>query len=196
VQLAIHTKFTLSLNLATRSVSEYHYKATQNQTSPLLRLPSEIRSPIFECTLDLNSDEIQHKNHFTWDRLNLSRTCRQIFAETASRCLESKLLPLRVKGISSDVYRFTDDAIARLTPSQKNMITNIVFKFARITVKSPMGMKCAVDSVPHLEVITIVQLPGYRYARQTAAHAMKFALDGAKMGVEIVEGERESIILR
>lgn len=51
--------------------------------SPLLRLPAELRNKIFDLALELSANSWQHKSGLHWDRLHLSRTSRQIVAETA-----------------------------------------------------------------------------------------------------------------
>ncbi|KAH6879058.1 hypothetical protein BKA58DRAFT_453270 [Alternaria rosae] len=69
---------TLVLNascLAIAQLNQYH--------SPLLRLPAELRNKIFDLALEISAKSWQHKPDIHWDRLHLSRTSRQIFAETA-----------------------------------------------------------------------------------------------------------------
>ena len=69
--------------------------AQRNQLhSPLLRLSAEIRNKIFNIALDLSARSWQHDSYFHWDRLNLSRASRQIFAETAHAYFAVHIYPV------------------------------------------------------------------------------------------------------
>ncbi|KAF2831299.1 hypothetical protein CC86DRAFT_137468 [Ophiobolus disseminans] len=61
--------------------------------SRLLRLPAEIRNRILELAMDIDGPAPSlHDEYPLWDRLDVSRTSRQIFAETAHRYFQSKLI--------------------------------------------------------------------------------------------------------
>jgi hypothetical protein len=60
-------------------------------------MPPEVRNQIYQYVIDTNpSDYFLHDNdeHKRWDCLEFSRTCHQIFAETASRYHAMKLQPV------------------------------------------------------------------------------------------------------
>jgi hypothetical protein len=66
---------------------------SNQQQSPLLRLPAEIRNTIFSLAMNLDEPGRFHSDHFVWeiplwDRLELSRSCRQVFAEPAQAYFE------------------------------------------------------------------------------------------------------------
>jgi hypothetical protein len=68
-----------------------------------------------------------HYDHFNWDRLELARTCHQIFTETAFAYFRAKIAPLCSKdGVSLPSDTDTIVSIfSKLTPSQKASITNV-----------------------------------------------------------------------
>jgi hypothetical protein len=50
---------------------------------------------IYDCVMDTDAAaDILHHDFWDWDRFEFSRTSRQIFAETAAKYFEKKLLPL------------------------------------------------------------------------------------------------------
>ncbi|KAH6051721.1 hypothetical protein HBI54_037060 [Parastagonospora nodorum] len=63
------------------------------QSSRLLRLPPELRNRIYELAMETHNPAL-HTTDLAWERLSLSRTCHQIFAETAMRYHVVKLLPI------------------------------------------------------------------------------------------------------
>jgi hypothetical protein len=69
--------------------------------------------------------EIDHHDHPDWDRLNTSRTSRQIFAETATDYFEAHLLP--VAQASWSVGDFENDflCLKRFAKAQKAMVRRI-----------------------------------------------------------------------
>jgi hypothetical protein len=56
-------------------------------------MPAEVRNRIYELAMD-TFDAHLHVDYPSWNRLSFSRTCHQIFAETAFRYFALKLLPV------------------------------------------------------------------------------------------------------
>jgi hypothetical protein len=46
------------------------------QHSPILRLPAELRNKIYDYAMDTNTTEKLHHDMLSWDRLHLPRICR------------------------------------------------------------------------------------------------------------------------
>jgi hypothetical protein len=85
-------------------------------------MPPEIRNMIYELIMESSGSHLLHADLNSWDRLDFSRTCRQIFAETAPLYHGMKLLPL-----SKMTQILFDSAVLIcmlecLTPSQKRAI--------------------------------------------------------------------------
>jgi hypothetical protein len=149
-----------------RSVSYYEddsadrsYSAQLNQqNSPLLKAPAEIRNRIYELVLDVRSDRVfrppldkanyhcidynrkdnerddcdrcyythHHSEYLEWNHLDFSRTCRQIFAETAGNYFESKILPFATHVVAfSSQEANPAEVIARLNILQRAVIKRL-----------------------------------------------------------------------
>jgi hypothetical protein len=69
------------------------------QNSPLLRLPSEIRNGFCDLIFETSSDDRHHRSvdHIDWDRLEFARVCRLLWAEYATAYFRSKILPFRAQ---------------------------------------------------------------------------------------------------
>jgi hypothetical protein len=94
--------------------------------SPFLRLPAELRNTIYDLVLDLPSNGLLHHDHNTWDRLNFSRTCHQIFIETAEPYFTTKILALsNVILINTADRKPASQFVSLLTPSQNIAIRGI-----------------------------------------------------------------------
>lgn len=77
--------------------------------------------------MDTNSAKILHSENLDWNRLNLSRTCRQIFAETAAKHFEKKLLPLSIQMVGTcDHHECLEEFTNRTPFSQGHYIKEIV----------------------------------------------------------------------
>lgn len=102
-----------------------------NQSSPLLRLPPEIRNRIWEYTLG----GVVFRTHTYWGRrryrvkfkacenesnigLALLRTCRQIYSETAT-------MPIRLNTMACLSVLSFENAAKQLQPYQRKYITKI-----------------------------------------------------------------------
>jgi hypothetical protein len=90
----------LRLTQKARYTGKANNAERNQQQSLLLRLPAEIRNRIFSLAMDLDQPGRSHSDHSVWetppwDRLELSRSCRQIFAETAETYFERWLLGTR-----------------------------------------------------------------------------------------------------
>jgi hypothetical protein len=98
--------------------------------SPLLSLPAEIRIQIFEMAMEISTDlpRLYADGPYPlWDRLSVSHTSRQIFAETAQRYFDTYLVFFATAldlGIFLD-YEVQIFAHHLLTPSQKRSVQHI-----------------------------------------------------------------------
>jgi hypothetical protein len=109
-------------------------------------MPAEIRNRIYDFTLDLQSGQIDHDDYCDWDRLYLSRACRQIFAETASPYFTAKILPLHEHGIRLDARQVTWPIVKALTPSQNSAVT-------KVTYRTRSTMRLATRVLPFLRLL-------------------------------------------
>jgi len=140
--------------------------AQRNQLhSPLLRLPAEVRNKIFDLTLELSARSWQHESHFHWDRLDLSRASRQIFAETAHAYFAVHLYP-----VARFIHREFDlsdlsKLRKRCTPLQLRLIRHIDIdwdafqpedRFRRERTKQNMR---TLQIFPALETLIISEAP-------------------------------------
>jgi len=104
-----------------------NYSVIRNQTtSPLLKLPREIRDRVYDFALDLGSGQILHGDHNYWNREDLIHTCHQIYSETARTYYEQKLRPISKNGVSFSRSAVLKVTVARLTPSQRSCIKKMV----------------------------------------------------------------------
>jgi hypothetical protein len=70
-----------------------------------------------------------HEDRLTWDRLNLSRACRQLFAETAAQYFATKMLSvIAFLSIPHSGSTIRDFALL-LTPSQKRAVLCISLQY-------------------------------------------------------------------
>jgi hypothetical protein len=93
---------------------------------PLFRLPAEIRNQIYGLVMDTDYQHLLHEDCFDWDRLSLSRTSRQLFAETAQDYFDNKLRDFANSGVLLAEPGSNKVLITKLTPSQKSMITRVI----------------------------------------------------------------------
>lgn len=105
--------------------------ARENQVlSPLLSLPAEIRIQIFEMAMEISIGPPRlyaDGPYPLWDRLSVSHTSRQVFADTARRYFDTHLVYLAT---ALDLGIFLDDEVEifahhLLTPSQKRSVQHI-----------------------------------------------------------------------
>lgn len=150
---------------------EYRSNKTNNHSvrinqkrSPLLRLPAELRSRIYDYVFDSKSIEILHDDHHEWDRLDFSRTCRQIFSETAHDCFKNRLLPISSReGVSCSDLEMLQSTFSKLTRSLRRCVKTVVLHADIYDgLKDAMKHKLLKD-LPHLQIF------GYQ-----AADAMMF----------------------
>jgi hypothetical protein len=79
------------------------------------------------------------KDHYDSDRLSLYCTCRQLFAETAQKYFDSKLLPIATAPILLLNGSSNRHLATKLTPAQKGMITQVAIRaFAMTDVEYPI----------------------------------------------------------
>jgi hypothetical protein len=134
------TMYVLSRLVVTPLLNHAAKSARRNQrTSDLLRMPPEIRNKIYEMTLD-TADYRLHTSHLTWDRLSLSRTCHQIFTETATIYHAKKLIPLSCILHHASSIDFRLPIVEHLTPSQKFAIRHVSLNWSCAHVLR--GSKC------------------------------------------------------
>ena len=67
------------------------------QNSPLLRLPTELRFMIYEFALDIGAAHVKltHDDYPDWDRTNLCYASRQLWADVSRDYYDLKLIKLR-----------------------------------------------------------------------------------------------------
>ena len=123
--------------------------------SPLLRLHAELRNCIFSFALDLGSKDVFHRDHYDWDRLDLPRTCHQIFTDTAAKYFNNHILPLK------EDLRFLTSAALRNTISVLMPVYNkVVVKFRwkrKAQWITETNSDCPLDALRNLrEVILVV----------------------------------------
>lgn len=76
--------------------------------------------------MDTEYQHLLHEDHYNRDRLSLSRTSRQLFAETAQEYFNNNLMPLNTCGIILRNLGSNKILAKVFTPAQKGMITRVV----------------------------------------------------------------------
>jgi hypothetical protein len=175
---------------------DQHNSALQNQTtSPLLRLPPEIRNRIYDFTLDLKSGRIQHDDHYDWDRLELSRTCRQIYAETAADYFDLKILPLHLCEIVIPNIRELEATIEKFAPTQKGAITKVSITWVHHVTAGRNSLRPLVQ-LPHLKAFKVCEsLLRSTYSGQPWVKLIQKCTPGKNIKIVFSAGRDESFIL-
>jgi hypothetical protein len=90
-----------------RNTDKLNSMQVNQQNSPLLRLPAELRQMVYNFALDINSGatpltlpngtnhltiKVSHNDYFRWSRWSFCRTSRQLFAETSKDYFEQKFI--------------------------------------------------------------------------------------------------------
>ena len=114
-------------------------------------MPSEIRNRIYEFALDLQSKQLHHHDKYDWNRLNVARASRQLFAETADNYFRSKILPFYEKRVCFWDLEAMQRIIAELTQSQRRAIREVMVdeytvRYWHASDREP----CALRDLPHL----------------------------------------------
>jgi hypothetical protein len=131
--------------------------ASRNQKASIfLRMPPEIRNKVYKMVMGTTHHRL-HTSHFTWDRLNLSRTCHQIFAETATDYHFIKLMPLSYVVHHTPSIDIGLRMIEYLTPSQKLAIRHVSVSWAR--AHALWGSKCVLEDFKGLKRLVLRQGP-------------------------------------
>lgn len=76
--------------------------------------------------MHINTHDL-HTDYLDWDRLSLSRTCHQTFAEIASRYHAMKLFPITLMAHQLCEVDMTVAFDKYFTPSQRNVIWEVEF---------------------------------------------------------------------
>jgi hypothetical protein len=132
----------------------YHSDQKNQVDSPLLRLPAELRNRIYDLALDPDSKNVRHYDHYDWDRLNPSRTCRQIFTDTAAQHYNINILPLQ-EGLKFFTLAALRKTTPVLTPSQKEPVVKIRWK-RETQCTTRTGSECPLDALPNLREVVLV----------------------------------------
>jgi hypothetical protein len=105
-----------------------HSAQRNQQVSILLRLPPELRMRVYDYVMDTDAAaDILHHELWEWNRLEFSHTSRQIFAETAARYFEKKLLPLSSRMVGSlNARESIHDFVSKIPFHQGTHIKEIV----------------------------------------------------------------------
>lgn len=122
----------------------------------------------------IDSSKVLNDDLLEWDRLSLSRTCRQIFAETAQRYFEQKLLPLSSrKGIS---YRGISGIVRKLTPSQRNCVTTISLTSTQYGCLYDWDF-ATLKHLHHLQFFNLKQISGGIERKEEVARQLRLWID-------------------
>lgn len=128
---------------------------TNQIDSQFLHMPAEIRNRIYALALDVRGG-IYHYDHLDWDRLELPRTCRQIFMETACDYFDSKIAPLCSEGgasLPSDI-EMMEAILSKFTRPQKTIINRVYVCSIRLSIRSKSAI-CPFIELPNLEVLML-----------------------------------------
>ncbi|KAF2035929.1 hypothetical protein EK21DRAFT_106767 [Setomelanomma holmii] len=93
--------------------------------SPLLRVPTEMRSKISHLVMKTANRDWFPLDHFDWNRLEYARNCLQLFSETAAEYLELKTKPLYTSIIVPRNDAQAHKLISGLAPAQVLMAKHI-----------------------------------------------------------------------
>ncbi|KAI4685519.1 uncharacterized protein J4E84_006247 [Alternaria hordeiaustralica] len=173
--------------------------AQRNQRqSPLLRLPAEIRNKIFDLAQELSARSWKHDSHFYWDRLELSRASRQIFAETAHAYFAIHIYP-----VARFIHREFDlsdlsKLRKRCTPLQLRLIRHIDIDWDAFQSEDPaMGLREPIEQnmrtlriFPALETLIISEAP-YQVTGADDWYTKEFRKQVGNQDLEVVYLEKE-----
>jgi hypothetical protein len=126
--------------------------------SPLLRLPPELRKKVFCLVEGLGMDE-DNTGYYnkTWDRLNLSRSCRQIWAETAERYFSAAIRDLRCLKVTINDMFDIPSSLPGMQQWEMNLIRSVETTYDHwVDQFRSISMPCSWHRLPALTGVCVV----------------------------------------
>lgn len=134
-------------------ITDLSHSARRNQQqSRLLHMPPEIRNMIYDFAMD-TSDHCLHIDKIAWDRLNLSRTCHQIYAETVARYHVKKIVPLMSMEHPVCPKHMKLHIVSFLAPAQLKAIWQVQLRWSKAL--EPLGEVCMLKELTGLRSVVL-----------------------------------------